>query len=52
MSAPGGVPGGDPPDGYCCGRYASFWNAFLLVNVLVISKNVKIEFKENSRKLS
>ena len=25
-----GVPGGDPPDGYCCGRYASYWNAFLL----------------------
>ena len=27
----GGVPGGDPlPDGYCCGRYTSYWNAFLL----------------------
>ena len=25
----GGVPGGDPPDGHCCGRYASYWNAFL-----------------------
>ena len=24
-----GVSGGDPPDGYCCGRYASYWNAFL-----------------------
>ena len=25
-----GVPGGDTPrDGYCCGRYASYWNAFL-----------------------
>ena len=24
-----GVPGGDPPDGHCCGRYASYWNAFL-----------------------
>ena len=24
------VPGGDPPDGYCCGRqYAFYWNAFL-----------------------
>ena len=35
VSAPGGVyfggvPGGDPPrDGHCCGRYASYWNAFL-----------------------
>ena len=26
-----GVPGGDTPqDGYCCRRYASYWNAFLL----------------------
>ena len=25
----GGVPGGDPPDGYCCGWYASYWSAFL-----------------------
>ena len=30
--APGGVPGGDPSDGYCCGRYASYWNAFLLID--------------------
>ena len=33
-SAPGGMPCGDPlppspGDGYCCGRYASYWNAFL-----------------------
>ena len=27
-----GVPGGDPRDGYCCGRYASYWNAFLFGN--------------------
>ena len=32
-----GVPGSGgclvetPPDGYCCGRYASYWNAFLLI---------------------
>ena len=34
VSAPEGVPapGGDTPhDGYCCGRYASYWNAFLLL---------------------
>ena len=39
-SAPGGVgvmsgPGrgcGDPPDGYCCGRYTSYWNVFLLLS--------------------
>ena len=30
VPGPGG-PGGDTfPDGYCCGRYASYWNAFLL----------------------
>ena len=25
-----------PPtaDGYCCGRYASYWNAFLFLNIL------------------
>ena len=22
-----------PQDGYCCGRYASYWNAFLLTNI-------------------
>ena len=27
----GEVPGGEPlPDSYCCGQYASYWNAFLL----------------------
>ena len=30
-SGPGGVPCGDLPDGYCCGLYASYWNAFLLI---------------------
>ena len=29
VSGPRGVPGGDPRDGHCCGRYASYWNAFL-----------------------
>ena len=28
----GEVPGVDPPpDGYSCGRYASYWNAFLFL---------------------
>ena len=28
-------PGADPPrDGHCCGRYASYWNAFLLLLLL------------------
>ena len=31
VSGPRGVPGGDPRDGYCCGRYASYWNAFLFL---------------------
>ena len=30
---PGGRgPGGDSPrDGYCCGRYASYWNGFFFI---------------------
>ena len=30
-----------PPqaDGYCCGRYASYWNAFLLFNSMPTSNN-------------
>ena len=24
-----------PPDGYCCGRYVSYWNAFLFLNNLL-----------------
>ena len=24
-----------PVDGYCCGRYASYWNAFLLINSFI-----------------
>ena len=33
-SGPGGC-GDPPPDGYCCGRYASYWNALLIVIFLV-----------------
>ena len=40
--APGGLPApggcGDPPleaDGYCCGRYASYWNAFLFMYAVI-----------------
>ena len=32
VSAPGGLVQ-TPPDGYCCGRYASYWNAFLLCDL-------------------
>ena len=43
-----GVPGGDPPhthtplDGYCCGWYASYWNAFLFTRCLVWSKTYSL----------
>ena len=32
LPGPGTPLGADPPpaDGYCCGEYASYWNAFLL----------------------
>ena len=44
VPAPGGLvllggPGGDPPDGYCCGRYASYWNAFLFI-VLLLRRDI------------
>ena len=42
VPGPGGVPapGGGclvetSRDGYCCGRYASYWNAFLFVSMMV-----------------
>ena len=25
-----------PPDGYCCGRYASYWNAFLFLIISLV----------------
>ena len=31
MAAAGGCLVETPPDGYCCRRYASYWNAFLFV---------------------
>ena len=37
----GGGPGGDTPrDGHCCGRYASYWNAFLFTVYLHPSETV------------
>ena len=55
-SAPVGVATWDPPDGHCCGRYAFYWNAFLLaikpsyldwfiritVNILKLEINVPV----------
>ena len=29
-----------PPDGYCCGRYASYWNAFLFFLLVFFLENV------------
>ena len=31
-----------PPDGYCCGWYASYWNAFLFGNIFA-EKCMKIK---------
>ena len=46
MPAPGGgVPGGDPPDGHCCGRYVSYRNAFLLCHAIcLIKRSVPINY--------
>ena len=40
VSAPRGVCSGvggveTPRDGYCCGRYASYWNAFLFIYLFI-----------------
>ena len=31
-----------PPNDYCCGRYASYWNAFLLVTNMIFKDEVYI----------
>ena len=53
VSAPRGVrvPGGDPRDGHCCGRYASYWNAFLLTKwVKCNNPNWNMQINLNSQK--
>ena len=37
VSGPGGSALGveTPPIGYCCGRYASYWNAFLFAKISI-----------------
>ena len=42
-SAPGEVLGGDHTrHGYCCGQYASYWNAFLLLMALLCWQNCSL----------
>ena len=36
-----------PRDGYCCGRYASYWNAFLFITVFVILIIYLRQYKNN-----
>ena len=47
----GGGGGGDPPqaDAYCCGRYASYWNAFLLLkrNITGLGNRVRLSSGRN-----
>ena len=38
MCMVGGVPDGDPLDGLCCGRYASYWNAFLFSLICIVAE--------------
>ena len=33
-----------PRDGYCCWRYASYWNAFLFLKVLVSTDDLSVSF--------
>ena len=52
-SSGGGVlpPGGclveTPRDGYCCGRYASYWNTFLFTLMILVSRRHGFPFKSN-----
>ena len=32
-----------PQDGYCCGRYASYWNALLLNDVKTVMLTVRVD---------
>ena len=34
VPGPGGCLVETPPDSYCCGRYTSYWNAFLFKHIL------------------
>ena len=39
-----------PRDGYCCGRYATYWNAFLFYDSFNSVNTTKNWFRENSYK--
>ena len=40
-----------PADGYCCGRYASYWNAFLLESFEFQCKRVSVFFVASEQSL-
>ena len=40
VHGPGGCLVETPPDGYCCGRYASYWNAFLFTKYFQIDYKI------------
>ena len=46
VSAPGGCLVETRPDGYCCGRYASYWNAFSLR--LILGRTSKAKFLKST----
>ena len=35
-----------PRDGYCCGQYASYWNAFLFLCAIAIQKMDCVDVKD------
>ena len=50
---PGGASsrrGGPGGDGYCCGRYASYWNAFLLNCLLTVIDRVRLNRNAKNQK--
>ena len=40
-----------PEDGYCCGRYASYWNAFFIINEIEFMAKIKINWFSISKYL-
>ena len=35
-----------PSDGYCCGRYASYWNAFLFLYIQLYCEAIEAKYIE------
>ena len=46
------TPPQDPGDGYCCGRYVSYWNAFLLIRLQKLKRKSLVIYTSLKRTIS